>query len=661
LQQTAPLPYREACRHLRDIASSLALIHAHRMVHRDISPRNVRLTSAGRAKLIDFGALATFGIADEVVGTPACMAPEALRRLALDQRTDLFALGATGYWALTGRHAFPARRAQDLPSVWQHTPLLPSQIAEGVPPALDALIMSMLSTEPLERPANAAAVIDQLTAIAGLDPEEHDQAAESYLSSGRMVGREHERTSLQRQLARALEGKITEVIIEGPSGIGKSRLMLEANLEAQLKGFVALRADAHSTPHAFAVAASLGVQMLTLCPESARRAVGPHAPLLAHLSPELASKLEVTAPAALSEDPAERRARFQTALHDWFLKVAQEQPLLVAVDNVQAADDNSTAFLAALGYEARHARLMLLVMHTTGDEVVAEVPLRAIRKRGVRLKLAGLDVAACEELVGSLFGHVENTGRVAKLLYDRSGGNPQLCMDLVQLLVKKRIARYIDGGWVLPLELAEDELPFRVEELMAERLIALSPDARKLCEALSVQTGRIPIERCLALAEDMREQDVYLALDELVTDQVLRIEGSHYAFRQASFRRSVLAQLDQERRRRLHQRAARTLLESAGAGVAQRMEAARHLLLAGKELEGADLMARAAHDFLRHQGAESLEDVVHGLSTALSLYEKHNRSKHEIASLLFPLTTFAFFVDCRLVLEHAERAINLGL
>ena len=119
LQQLAPLPYREACRHLRDVASSLALLHAHRLVHRDVSPRNVRLTADGRAKLIDFGALATFGIAEDVVGTPPSMAPEVLRRLPLDQRTDLFALGAIGYWALTGRHAFPARTVQDLPSVWQ--------------------------------------------------------------------------------------------------------------------------------------------------------------------------------------------------------------------------------------------------------------------------------------------------------------------------------------------------------------------------------------------------------------------------------------------------------------------------------------------------------------------------------------------------------------
>ncbi len=661
LQQLAPLPVREACRHLRDVASSLALIHAHRLVHRDISPRNVRLTSDGRAKLIDFGALTTFGIAEEVVGTPSCMAPEALRRLALDQRTDLFALGVTGYWALTGRHAFPARRPRDLPGLWHRAPPAPSQIVEGIPPALDALIMSMISVEPLARPANAAAVIDQLTLIAGLDPEEHEQTAESYLSSGRMVGRERERDLLQGHLARALEGKITEVVIEGPSGIGKTRLLHEANLEAQLKGFVALRADAQSIPQAFAVAASLGLQMLNVCPEVARRAAGHHAPLLAHLSPELASELQINELAALSEDPAERRARFQTALHDWFCSAASEQALLIAVDNVQAADDNSAAFLAALGQEARRARLLVLLTKTTGDAVAAPPPLQAIRKRAPRLKLAGLDVAACEELVSTLFGNVENTGRLAKLLCDRSGGNPQLCMDLVQLVVKKKIARYIGGGWVLPLELAEDELPSRAEELLAERLTALSPDARTLCEALSVQTGRIPIERCIALAENMSDQGAYRALDELVTDQILVIEGTHYAFQQAALRRSVLAQIDQDRRRRLHQRTAQALIEAPEAGVAQRIEAARHLLHAGQEVEGADLMASAARDFLLHQGAQSVGDVVDGMNTALALYEKQNRSKHEIASLLFPMVTLAFFADWRLTLKHAERAVNLGL
>ncbi len=61
LREVAPLPYRTACACLRDVASSLALLHARGLVHRDLSARNVRVTASGRAKLIDFGTLADFG------------------------------------------------------------------------------------------------------------------------------------------------------------------------------------------------------------------------------------------------------------------------------------------------------------------------------------------------------------------------------------------------------------------------------------------------------------------------------------------------------------------------------------------------------------------------------------------------------------------------
>jgi serine/threonine protein kinase len=109
LYQRAPLSLHEACRVLRDVASALSLVHARRLVYRDISPLNVRLTEDGRAKLIDFGALSRVGRAMEVVGTPAFVAPECLSTHQLDARTDLFSLGALAYWLLTRKSAFPAR------------------------------------------------------------------------------------------------------------------------------------------------------------------------------------------------------------------------------------------------------------------------------------------------------------------------------------------------------------------------------------------------------------------------------------------------------------------------------------------------------------------------------------------------------------------------
>ncbi|MFW6087583.1 MAG: serine/threonine-protein kinase, partial [Myxococcota bacterium] len=113
LRGLAPIEPRQACRLLRDVAASLALLHARRLLHRDVSPRNIRSAEDGRAKLIDFGAVVSFGANDQVVGTPPCIAPETLRGEALDGRTDLFSLGAVAYWALTGRHAYPSRRLQD--------------------------------------------------------------------------------------------------------------------------------------------------------------------------------------------------------------------------------------------------------------------------------------------------------------------------------------------------------------------------------------------------------------------------------------------------------------------------------------------------------------------------------------------------------------------
>src|SRR5262249_28078912 len=109
LQQLAPLPWRRACAIARDVCSALSLLHARRLVPRDISPGNVRCGRDQRAKLLDFGALAPFGANKFLVGTPACCAPESVNLQPLDGRADLYGLGATLYYLLVGRHAYLAR------------------------------------------------------------------------------------------------------------------------------------------------------------------------------------------------------------------------------------------------------------------------------------------------------------------------------------------------------------------------------------------------------------------------------------------------------------------------------------------------------------------------------------------------------------------------
>src|SRR6185436_10875747 len=145
-----------------DIASSLALLHAHRLIHRDVSPRNVRATRAGRLKLFDFGTLTSFGVPADISGTPAFVPPEALNGGPLDHRADLYSLGCVLYWLLVGRDAFPARHFDELRSLLATSPRSPSNLTTGVPAELDALVMSMLSRDPLARPTSAGEVIARL-------------------------------------------------------------------------------------------------------------------------------------------------------------------------------------------------------------------------------------------------------------------------------------------------------------------------------------------------------------------------------------------------------------------------------------------------------------------------------------------------------------------
>jgi hypothetical protein len=663
LQQLSPVPVEQACRYLRDLASSLALIHAHRLLHRDVTPRNVRVTPDGRCKLIDFGALAGFGPTNDLVATPAYSAPEVMRRQSLDQRSDLFALGAIGYFALTGRHAFHAQRVEVLEELWRKPPLAPSKIVADIPPALDSLILSLLNIDPLARPSSAAAVIDRLNVLAGLPPED-EWAAESYLSSGRMVGRTKERVFGQLCVARALSGHGTSILIEGPLGIGKTRLLDELALEAQLRGVVVLKADAQATVGSFSLASAFALQLLATCPELARREAQPYAALLGHLRPELCEKLDGPALAPLSPNPSERLAQFQQALHEWFFAAAKQRALLLAADNLQVADESSAAFLAALSGKTRNVQLIVLSTLRSGEAITAAAPIKVLSKRSSRLRLSGIDLAGCEEFVKSLFGDVDNTGRVARSLFEHSGGNPQHCMDLARLLVQRKVAKYAAGTWVLPLQLTHAQLPSRMEEIVAGRLADLSEDARELVEALSIYSRPVSIERCLQSSERVRGSQALAALDELVAAQILLIEGDRYRFVQQSVGAAVLAQLDAAGRRARHLRAADALLLSSdGEDLEARMEAGWHLLHGGAEGRGADMLAETARAYLKAgRATESVDHLVTALVAVCDVYERQKRSDYQRAELLFALVPLSYYgTDWRVTTRYSMRAAELAL
>jgi hypothetical protein len=166
------LPIRTAVEILLGVARGLAAAHEQGVVHRDLKPENVMLTPAGRVKIVDFGIAAVDGPGGGltrtgvILGTPGYMAPEQLSGQPADARSDVFALGVLLYEMIGGRPPFGASASWTVvAAVLERDPQPLCQIADGVTPALERVVMTCLAKAPASRYPTAGAVADALEAL----------------------------------------------------------------------------------------------------------------------------------------------------------------------------------------------------------------------------------------------------------------------------------------------------------------------------------------------------------------------------------------------------------------------------------------------------------------------------------------------------------------
>ena len=609
LMQLAPLPWREACAVLRDVASSLAIVHSRRLLHRDVSPRNVRAAQrgreGGRAKLIDFGAMATMGCSGELIGTPPCVPPEAVHGQPLDARSDLYSLGAIAYWTLTGTHAYSARTVGGLRDAWRSRPRAPSARVKDVPAALDRLVLSLLSLDPLARPSSAAEVIEHLTVIAGLDPDEQVEVARAYLSAPTLLGREDEVLRFRKQLLRCGRGRGSVAFVEAVAGMGRSRLLHAVELEGKLAGATVLRAKGEPD-HDNGVLRAICRELLASIPEVALAAVRPFADVLAHALPELSERL---GPAELIKLDAgeELENKIEGAACQWLLALSKRQSLVITVDDVHRADASSLSLLALLAQHAPEQRLALVLSGVEGEAGSAPLALATLRRKATVVALAPLSEQDTAQLARSVFGDVPNVARVSDWMHRLARGNPRTCMELAAHLVERDIARYEQGGWLLPPSLPESALPTSLEHALEQRLAKLSPEARELAMGLAMSDLALRLQEYAVLLGDdaAASTAMFRAVDDLVAAGVLVTRNDAYAFSQGGYVAAARRMVDAEINVRLRRRLAKVY-----AGRQDLARQSAHLLYAGDEIEALEAIS-AYH---RETGGYLVPDTTGGLS-----------------------------------------------
>lgn len=150
------------------VAEGLHALHQLSFVHTDIKPNNIMITEDGQVKVIDFGQSCPIGhVKGRIQGTPDYIAPEQVEKgIPLTQRTDVFNLGATLYWAITGQ-AYPTvmpskKRRGGIDLVGPREAPLPEELNPNVPTALSRLVMDCCQENPKDRPSEMQEVIRRL-------------------------------------------------------------------------------------------------------------------------------------------------------------------------------------------------------------------------------------------------------------------------------------------------------------------------------------------------------------------------------------------------------------------------------------------------------------------------------------------------------------------
>ena len=555
----------------RQVCAALEHAHAHGIIHRDLKPENVQITPDGPAKLMDFGLARSVAsrLTSEgtIVGTVFYLAPELALGQEFDGRADLYALGVMLYELTTGRLPFTADDPVAVISQHLHAPVVPPRAKnDEIPPALDGLIVRLLSKVPADRPASSTEVLQVLEQPGFLekgDVPTEELSVLDRIERGRLVGRERELQEARALWNRALSGQGQMLLISGEPGIGKARLVRELVTQAEVSGGRALVGACYAeggVPYApFAQVLRRVLQNgsdngLDL-PEFVLADLLTLAPALRLRYPDIKPNPTLAAPGAEQQRLFENLVIFFTALSD-------HAPLLLVLKDAHWAD-SGTLFL--LRHLARHTRRQRLMLVTTYHEVeldearpLHEVLLDLNRERlATRLKLPRLDRGQTREQLAVLLAE-EITSEFLDGIYRETEGNPFFIEEVVKALVESGRLYYEDGRWHWP-SMDELGIPQSVRVAIQSRVRVLPTDSQETLRLAAILGREFDFDT-LAEASDQEEDALIDALEDAeraqLIEEVSGEGGGTFVFVHALVPATLVGSLRTLQRRRLYRRAA---------------------------------------------------------------------------------------------------------
>ncbi|WP_432841367.1 AAA family ATPase [Dactylosporangium sp. CA-092794] len=588
-----PLPADELIRIALHLARAVAGMHHRQVMHRDITPANVLVSPDGAPCLADFALATSFGEIRpefthyaEIIGTLAYLAPEQTGRTgrSVDQRADLYALGATLYELATGTPPFGS--GDPLQLTHAHLARMaapPAQVNPAVPVPLSEIVMHLLEKEPDDRYQSADGLLHDLRRLRDAGPGQAAVGACDVplrlLPPSRLVGRDAEVAALEAAFADALTGRCRGVLIGGAPGVGKTALVNE--LRTVVTGrdgwFVTGKFDQYRRDLEFngvhQVLRALGRLSLSGPEDELGKVrvriletVGPNAGLLTALNPEFAALLAVPPDAG---DPLTAQLRAQrTAVETLRALASPRRPIVVFLDDLQWAGRTPLGVIDLLFGDERIDGLLVVGAYRDDDANAAQSPAAPLSRwrdhTGVRyLRLTNLPARGCALMVAEMLRVDQAAARgLADLIQPCTSGNPYEIVELLNALRRDGLLTATAAGWRWDTAAVHTHLGrSEVAGLLATRVDALPAASQRMVEAMACLGGRAELGLLqTATAEPAAEVERRLA--PAIEDGVLVVEpGPDPAvrFRHDRLREVILHGLHPPRLRALRLAMARRL------------------------------------------------------------------------------------------------------
>ena len=582
---------------LGQLAEGVNALHQSGKLHRDIKPPNVLVTLEGRVVLLDFGLMAdleSVGTDRQVVGTLGHMAPEQAAGHAVSTGSDWYSVGIMLYEAMTGQLPFSGTPDEVFIAKQSQSPPSPDSLVEGLPPDLVRLCVALLDRDVTKRPSGR----EVIARLSGRLPEPMDgpEAARPFP----LIGRARHRQVLDSLVASLHQRKTVSLFVFGRTGTGKTTLIRSFLEELLVRDEAVVLSgrcyERESVPYKAldSLIDSLARYLKGLPADQAERLLPQDVAFLARAFPVLQS-LEAIAAARRQApempDQQELRSRTFAGLRELLKRLADETPLILAIDDLQWGDVDSALLLSDLICSLQSPALLFIGCFRAEDSEQNPF-LREIRKAMAKEPLAldhrelavePLPLAEARELALALLGRDDALGLAqAHMVATESGGNPLFIDELV---------RHIQSGE--PTERWEEIGQLDLDEVLWARIQRQPEEARRLLGIVAV-SGR-PIKQNLAFQTSELGASARVALASLRSARLIRCLGQSRSEEVETYhdriRETVVAHLSPESIRWNHERLA---LGLATSGSVDAEVLAAHYRGAGETARACEYYAQGA-------------------------------------------------------------------